>query len=378
MKPTLPLLAAANFAAACAGMIVMGILQLIADDLNWSAAQAGRLVTLYALGFAIGAPLLGAALGKWCRKQVVVLGLSLVSLGSLGSALATQALWLEASRLVVAAGAAMTIPSTSAIAAFLFPQDRPRALAAVLMGMTIAVVFGVPLGTLLAAGAGWHAPLFGAATLAALAALAIKLFLPGGIVVPPVPLSAWAALLRNPRTYPLLGLSTLVLAATFSLYAYIAPFLHDLLGVGAKGLSWLLFWFGLVSLGASLVLGRITARLGASRLMLLSLLILSASLALTGFSGERLWLMVAVFATWAVASAFITTLQQARVVDAAPGSGPALLALNTSASFAGQAVGTAIGGWALATSGLLALPWTGTVLAVLAVVLFAVSRNTKL
>jgi MFS transporter, DHA1 family, inner membrane transport protein len=378
MKRTLPLLATANFAAASAGMVIMGILQLIATDLKWSPTQAGHLITMYALGFAVGAPLLGAALGTWCRKQVVVLGLSLVALGSLGSALATQALWLEAARLVVAAGAAMTIPSTSAIAAYVFPAERPRALAFAASGMTVAVVFGVPLGTLAAGHWGWHAPLFGAAALAALAALAIKLLLPGGIVVPPVPLGVWAALLRNPRTYPLLGLSLICLASTFSLYAYIAPFLHDMLGVGPQGLSWLLFWFGLASLAASFLLGPLTARVGAQRLMFFSMLALLCSLALTRFTEDRLWLLMALFVTWAAGSSFFGTLQQARVVDAAPASGSALLALNTSAIFAGQALGTVIGGWVLAHAGIRALPWAGAALAALAIVVLAASRKLRL
>jgi predicted MFS family arabinose efflux permease len=378
MKRTLPLLATANFAAATAGMVIMGILQLIASDLKWSPTQAGNLITMYALGFAVGAPLLGAALGTWCRKQIVVLGLSVVSLGSLVSALATQALWLEGARLVVAAGAAMTIPSTSAIAAYLFPTERARALAFATSGMTVAVVFGVPLGTLAAGAWGWHAPLFGAAVLAGLAALAIKLLLPGGIVVPPVPLSAWASLLRNPRTYPLLGLSLICLAATFSLYAFIAPFLHDMLGIGPQGLSWLLFWFGLASLASSFALGPLTARVGAQRLIVLSLLALLFSLALTRFTEDRLWLLMALFATWAAGSSFFGTLQQARVVEAAPAAGSALLALNTSAIFVGQALGTVIGGAVLAHAGLRALPWTGAALAALALALFSATRRLRL
>ena len=91
-----------------------------------------------------------------------MLGLCLVAIGSLASAFATQALWLEMSRVVVAAGAVMTIPSVATIAAFLFPDERPRAVAFVLMGMTLAIVLGVPLGTFVAGAWGWHAPLFGA------------------------------------------------------------------------------------------------------------------------------------------------------------------------------------------------------------------------
>lgn len=112
--------------------------------------------------------------------------------------------------------------------------------------------------------------------------------------------------------------------------------------------------------------------------MLLSMLALLLTLALTRFSEGRLWLMVVLFVPWAIGNTFFGTLQQARVIEAAPASGTALLALNTSAIFAGQAVGTVIGGWVLATAGLRALPWTGAALAGLAIVLFIVSRRVRL
>lgn len=370
MTRTLPLLALANFAAATAGMIIAGILQLIATDLNWTPAEAGRLITWYALGFAVGAPLLGALLGTMCRKQMVVRGLLLVAAGSVATAFATQALWLDLARLVVAAGAAMVVPSTSAIAAWLNPDDRPRALATVLMGMTAAVVFGLPAGTLLAASFGWQAPLVAAGVVAALVSLAIKRLLPGGIVVPPVSLGTWKSLLAAGRTYGLIAPSVIVAAANFSLYAYIGPFLEQTVGVGAQGLSWMLLWFGIVSFAANSVLGPLSHRLGARRLLMLSVALLAVALALSHW-GERsgtygVWLLVVLFALWAVAGAFFGTLQQARVVEAAPSTAPALLALNTSAMFVGQAVGTTAGGLALAAGGVGALPFTAALLAALA------------
>jgi DHA1 family inner membrane transport protein len=375
---TLPLLAAANFSAAAAGMIIAGILQLIAADLHWTSSQAGHLITWYALGFAVGAPLLGVAMGTWCRKQVVIVGLLLIAAGSFSTALAAHTPWIEISRLVVAAGSAMTIPSVSAIAAYLFPDDKPRALGFALMGMTLAIVMGLPIGTYVAGIWGWQAPLLGAASLAALTALAVKLLLPGGIVVPPVPLAAWRHLLALPGTYPLLGLPIIVIAATFSLYAYIAPFLVEMLGLETGTLSLLLFWYGVASLVASAMIGWFSKHLGGERLLLFSLIGLTLTLGLTWFAENRMWLVFVLFGTWATASSFFGTLQQARVVDASPASGSALLALNSSANFAGQALGTLIGGWIITTSGLAALSWASALLAGLGVVLLSLSAKPKL
>jgi len=380
MQPSriLPLLAAANVAAASAGMVVAGILQLIATDLHWSPAEAGRLITYYALGFAIGAPLLGAVFGTWCRKKTVMLGLTLVSLGSLASALAPAAGWLEAARVVVAAGCALAIPSVSALAAFLFPDNRARALAVVLMGMTVAMVLGVPAGTFLASVSGWRATFVGAAGLAAFAAGMIKILLPGGIVVPPVPLSAWGELMRTPRIYVMLALPVTEVAATFSVYGYIAPFVRSMVGVSAQGLSWLLLWFGIASLGANALLGGLGRRVGLDRLLTVSMIGLVFSLGLSRLTEGRLWLMVGLFGAWALCNSWFGTLQQSRIIDAAPSAGPALLALNTSATFIGQAIGTTIGGVAIANVGIRALPLAGATLALIAVALFGADHGKRL
>jgi len=381
MVTTLKLLAGANFAAACSGMVIAGLLQLIARDLDWQPAQAGHLVTTYALGFAIGAPVLGAVFGSYCRKKTVVLGLALVATGGALTAWAPGSPWIEAARLLVAAGAALTLPSTSAIAAYLHPEDRAAALAQVLVGLTLAVVLGVPLGTLLAEHLGWRSTVLAAALLAALASAVMQLALPGGIVVPPVPLQAWRNLLADMRMLPLFLVTLVVVAGSFSVYAFIAVFVAAMAGLGAQGLSGLLFLYGLASLAASLVLGRMVGAIGELRLLMVSLVTLALALAALGQTAHKPALLAGLFVAWAVAGSIIGTLQQSRIVAAAPTLGPASLALNTSASFAGQALGTIGGGLVLSAFGIGGLPWLAAGLVATATVLLAVtgmaSRRTR-
>jgi predicted MFS family arabinose efflux permease len=362
-RRTLPLLTAANFASASAGMVVAGLLQLIAADLAWPPARAGSLIMVYALGFAIGAPVLGVLVGTWCRKTTIVLGLGLVAAGSVLGALATSTWPLLVARVVVAAGAALTLPSVSAVAAYLYPEDRAAALATVLNGVTAALVFGVPLGTWLGGVAGWHATLACAGALAAAAAVAIKWLLPGGIVVPPVPLATWARILRESSTYRVVAPPLVFTAATFTLYAYIGPFLHAVVGLGAGSLAGLLFEFGVVSLAANAVLASLAHRVGEPRLQLASTWLLAAALGAMVATTGRPALVAVLFVPWAIANTFFTTLQQSRVSAESPGTVPALLALNTSAAFAGQALGTAVGGVAMALGGPMALPPTAALVA---------------
>lgn len=361
---TLPLLAAANFAAATAGMITAGLLQLIAADLEYSAARVGQLITVYAAGFAIGAPLLGALLGRFCRKHVVLLGLGLVAAGSFATAATQSSPWLESARVLAAAGAAMTLPSVSAIVAHLYAEARPRALGAVLMGLTIAMVLGLPVGTLLGSAFGWRVAFAAAGLLAIVVAVVLKLALPGGIVVPTVGVAAWRELLRAGSTYVLLLPSVLFSAANFALYAYVAVYLAYALGSGANELAGFLLLFGVASICANLAIGVASDRVGAARLLAASCGGLALTMVTMAGGAGNAGLVIAAFVAWAFCNAFFLALQQTRVVDAHPAAATALLALNNSATFAGQAAGSIVGSAVLATLGPAALPWAGCALAV--------------
>lgn len=197
-------------------------------------------------------------------------------------------------------------------------------------------------------------------------------------VVPPVPLSTWARLLRDVRSYPLLGLSLLASAAMFAIYAYIAPFLQSSARVQAQALAGLLFWYGIVSLATNSVVARLERAFGRDRMLVASLSALGVALLGLGFADGRLSWVTAAFALWAVSSSVFTVLQQSRLLAVAPAAGAALLALNTSATFLGQAVGTMIGGVVLLVAGLDALPWPAGGLAGLGAALMYASRDIRL
>ena len=344
-------------------MVIAGLLQVIATDLNLSVTRAGYLITAYALGFAFGAPVLGAITGRFCRKQVVVVGLLIVAAGSLWGAFIHDAHALVASRMVVAFGASLVIPSVSAIAAFIAaPVDRPRALAQVIMGMTLAMVIGVPAGTWLGGQVGWHVTLALAALLATVAAGAIKWLLPGGINVPPVPFAAWRALLGNWRAHALIASSMLHLMAVFTLFTYIAPFLYQVGGLQADKLSLMLAWFGVAGLSGNILLSVIGARIKRDRLFLAAIILTGCAVFAMNWTHYSIVVAVLAGGLWSLVGNFFVPLQQARMLAFAPHAGAAILALNISAVFVGQALGSLVGGLVSERFGLDALPFAAAAL----------------
>ena len=170
----LSLLALGNFVVGMGVFVVIGIVSPIAEALSVSAADAGILITSYAVAYALLSPIGAALTGRLSRRTVLVASLGLFCLGSLLSAFSTTLLMLTLSRLVVALGAALYTPLSAGVAvAVAPPEERGRALARVFAGMTMAQVLGVPLGAWMAYRFGWHAPFFLVAALAAICAVVI-------------------------------------------------------------------------------------------------------------------------------------------------------------------------------------------------------------
>ncbi|MEM7268134.1 MAG: MFS transporter, partial [Pseudomonadota bacterium] len=143
----LPSLAAANFAVGIGGFVTVGVLTPMGEAFGISAAEAGLVMTIYAVAYAIGSPLAVAATGGIARKNVLSLGLTLFGLGSAATALAPtiEVLWIA--RIITAVGAGLITPVAAGVAAASSTDEtRGKAMASVFLGITLAQVVGVPSG----------------------------------------------------------------------------------------------------------------------------------------------------------------------------------------------------------------------------------------
>lgn len=361
-------LMAGNFAIGSGVMVVAGSLNDLAAALQVSAAVAGQLITAGAVAMGLGAPLLAAALTHLDRRWLLTAALLWFAAGHALSALMPGYAALLPVRVLAVLGAAVFTPqAAAAINVLAPPAQRGRAITTVFLGWSLSSVLGMPLHSFIAETAGWRWAFALVALLAALAAWGVWRSVPAGVKPPALSLANWGRVLTHPLLMGMVAVTLLSAAGQFTLFSYFAPYYRHVLGASPAEVSGLFFWFGAFGLLGNVLLSRWIDRLGAARCVHIALVLMAASLAawpLTGAAGSAALLggvagMAATVVPWALGCFSCNSAQQARLSQASAAYAPALLALNTSAIYGGQAIGAAGGGALLATQGYGPLPWAG-------------------
>jgi len=343
-------LLAGNFAIGCGVMVVAGSLNDLTRSLQVSVAAAGQLITVAALAMSLGAPLLAALCAGWDRRRLLALSLVWYALGHAASALMPDyAALLPVRALSVLAAAVFTPQAAAAIAWMAPPEGRGRAITFVFLGWSVASVLGMPLHSFIGETFGWRWAFTLVTVLSGLSAWAVWRAVPDGVRPPSLGLEQWRELLTHPVLMAMVAVTALSGSGQFTLFAYFAPFYRQVLQADAAQISFLFFWFGGFGLLGNVLLSRHVDRVGAGRAVGWSLAGMALSMALWPLAGQ-LWLMPLVLLPWALTGFASNSAQQARLSLAAPALAPALMALNTSAIYLGQALGAGGGGALVAAS----------------------------
>ncbi|MDW5328507.1 MFS transporter [Plantactinospora sp. KLBMP9567] len=353
LKPTL-VLAVGTFAVGTDAFVVAGFLPEMADTLHVSTAAAGQSVTVFALSYAVLAPLVATVTARVPRRPLLVGALLVLCVANLGSALATSLPMLIATRVAAAAGAAAYTPNAGAVSAALVrPELRARALAVVVGGLTVATALGVPLGGVASQWLGWRAALGTVAGLCLLVAVGVRLIMPSLPGNPRTPLRTRLAVLRRPGVLTVLPLTVLGMAACYTGYAYAVPALGAA-GIPPTSVSLMLFLYGVGAVVGNLLSGYTTDRWGPTRVLGTGYLGMVTCLALLGWAAGGVGVHPAVVGVlvlvWGASSWCQTPPQQHRLIEAAPQEAPLVVSLNSSGIYLGIGLGTTIGGLAV-TSG---------------------------
>lgn len=275
-------------------------------------------------------------------------------------------------RLVLVAVVAVYTPQAAATVAEIVPErQRPSAIAFVFLGWSLAVAGGLPLVTVLADNFGWRAVFAALGAFAGISAALLLASLPGGVQGKPLSLSSFATLARN-RKIPLILLITLLqFAGQFTVFVYLAPLLKNLADAGAGIAGGFFALYGVTGLTGNVIASNIVTALGTQRT--LALFMGSTLLGMTLWAVGAGWLvaMGAGLFFWGLGFAAINSMQQARLVVAAPHLASASVALNTSVVYVGQAIGSGVGGLMFAGGYLHALGYVGVAFVVSACVLLA-------
>jgi DHA1 family inner membrane transport protein len=360
-------LALGAFAIGTAELVVIGILNLIAKDTAVSLSSAGQLITAYALGIAIGAPLLTALTGRFGRR--LVLRLSLVGFVA-GNALAVGATsfhMLLLARVVTGSIHGLFIGVASVIAAGLVaPEHKGRAISMVFGGIAVSTVVGVPVGTLIGQTLGWRAAFAAVSVLALVALVASLLFIPPVAGRGSAKLRSRAQAAFAPRVLGMLGVGLLLMGAQFTAFTYLTPFLGTITGVSGGLVSVFLLIFGLAAAAGTLLGGRAADRSATATLLVANIVLLGA-LGVLYLVGATPVLVLFALAAWGLAGFAIIPALQLQVITLAGTGGDLAATLGASAVNAGIAAGSLIGGVALARHGASAPLLVATTMCALAI-----------
>jgi DHA1 family inner membrane transport protein len=371
-NPRIALLALGMFALGTDAFVIAGVLPQIATATHVQEALAGQLVTVFSLTYGLGAPMLAALVGRWSPSRVLICALGAFCLANLGSALAPTFPLLFVTRLFAGGSAALYGPLAFTIGTQLAPPERRgQALALVVLGFTVATVFGSPLGTWVGEQFGWRLSFGLIVGLAGVAFVALLICgLPKAAAPATVSLRARLAPIIKPSLVLALLPGLLWNLGIYTIYTYIASLLEQTLQITQISGPLIVF-------GAGVVIGNwsggmLSDRFRPTRLLLLSLSALVEvllSLAMTTLMGSILLL-----GAWGCIAALSFVPQQHRLLGLAPAHTNVLLALNNSTVYLGEALGAVLGGIVLRVASVTLLGWAGASCTFLALLLLLLSR----
>jgi len=368
-------LALSAFAIGTTEFVIVGLIPTIAASLQVSVPSAGLLVSLYALGVAIGAPLLTAMTGRVPRKQLLLGLMVLFTIGNLVAWMAPDYTALMAARVLTGLAHGVFFSIGSTIATSLVPKEKAAsAIALMFTGLTVALVTGVPLGTFIGQHFGWQATFLAVSLLGVIAVIGSAILVPSDIAgSKPAPLLMQLAVLKKPRLLLVYAITTLGYGGSFIAFTYLAPILQQVAGFAASTVSLVMLVYGVSVAAGNIWGGKLADRLGPVRALQIVFALLALVLLVLAFTAPSKPLVLMTVLAWgAVAFGNVPGLQ-VYVVRRAERDAPQAVDVASGLNIAAFNVGIALGAWGggmiVAHQSLMATPWIGALVVVGALLL---------
>jgi multidrug resistance protein len=341
-------LACGMFAIGTGSFVVAGVLAQVSASLHVSVAVAGQMVTLNALSFALLSPVIAATTAHWPRKRLLLAGLAIFVLGNVATALSPNIEVVLASRLLAGLGAAMFSPTATAAGASLVqPEQRGRALALVVAGLSSATALGAPLGTFIGDWLGWRATMWFVAVVGTLAGVGVAWRLADVPTPLAVSLARRLAPLRDARVLLTLLTTWLAFSGLYIVYTYIGSSFDRVTSGNPRVLAELLLLWGLAATVGNLAAGRLTDRFGGRVLINAAIAVLAVDFALLPWASARLATAALAIVVWGLCGWGLLVPQQHRLISITPSAASLLLGLNSAAIYAGVSMSGLLGAAAI-------------------------------
>ena len=360
------------------GMSVLapaGMLLQLSNAFGVSIRDAGLLITFGAIALCIGSPLTAWLTSRIERRLLLVVTLATLAITNLASAFVNDYTTLLVIRIVMLSVGALYTPQAAGTVGLIVPEaKRGGAIAYVFLGWSLAAAAGLPLITLLASRIGWREAYICIGLISALSTMLLAWQLPRGLFGAPVDLKTWGDLFHNRLIVLLLLVTVLQMSGQFVVFTFIGPILAQLTQASPEGIGLVFALYGIFGFVGIVIATRIVDGWGAFRTSLLSASMVLGGLVIWAVGAGNYTIMACGMAVWGLGFASTNSMQQVRLVGAAPLLAGASVALNTSALYVGQAIGSAIGGALLAQAAFVAPGFVGAGLACVAVLVVVATR----
>jgi len=372
-------LALSAFAIGTTEFVIVGLLPTMALDLNISIPSAGLLVSLYALGVAIGAPVLTAFTSKWNRKHVL---LSVMGLFVIGNLVAWQAPSFEAliiARILTGLAHGVFFSIGSTIATSLVPKEKgASAIATMFTGLTVALVTGVPLGTYIGQLFGWEATFLTVSVLGLLAMIGSAVLVPSNLKqAKPTKLAAQVKVITHPRLLLVYAITAIGYGGTFIAFTYLAPILNEVSGFESSSVGLILLVYGISVAIGNIWGGKMADSYGPIKALTIIFSGLAVILLMLNFTAYNPIAAVITILVWGAFAFGNVPGLQVYIVKLAEKYTPDAVDVASGLNIAAFNVGIAIGAWGggiiVEKHGLMNTPWVGAIVVLIALILTRLS-----
>ncbi|WP_316214804.1 MULTISPECIES: MFS transporter [unclassified Bradyrhizobium] len=364
-----------NLVTGCSVLAPAGLLPELAGDLDVSIRTAGLLITFGAVILCIGSPLTAWLTSRIDRRSLLAVTLAVMALGNLASSVAPGYASLLAIRLVMLAVGALYTPQAAGTAALIVPAERRGGtIAYVFLGWSLAAAVGLPLITFVGSHLGWRTAYLLVGLIGAVSCLLLVWRLPKGLLGARVDLKTWVELGRNRAVVLLLLITTLQMSGQFVVFTFMGPLLKTLTGADANEIGVVFALYGVAGFVGVVIATRIVDSWGAFRTSLLFTCLVLTGIFCWTLGAGAYPVMAAGAAIWGLGFASSNSMQQVRLVAAAPPLASASVSLNTSVLYVGQAIGSAVGGTLFARNLLDSTGYVATAFLIMALLAILSSR----